>query len=257
MMWLADVVRRIRPAPLASAIGRLTGLSRRRSVRTEWGTFFLNPISNLGTQILRGEFEPSMRAVIEKYVFPGAVFIDLGANEGYFTVLGSRLAGVQGSVIAVEPQSRLQTVIQRNLELNGCSNVRVANVALCARTEQVYLELTPEIMSGGTSLFRSTKYPLPREAVQGLTLENFFRTYQIGGCDLMKVDVEGAEYDIFMAAESLLRSGVIRNIALDIHDSILAARGLSGDALHRWMVTCGYRLDSSTTNRVYRFGESA
>jgi FkbM family methyltransferase len=66
-----------------------------------------------------------MGAVLRRYLRPGAVFIDMGANEGYFSVLASGVVGPSGAVIAVEPQSRLQGVIQTNLDANACLNVRL------------------------------------------------------------------------------------------------------------------------------------
>lgn len=35
----------------------------------------------------------------------GGVFVDIGANEGFYTILGARLTGAKGTVIAVEPQA--------------------------------------------------------------------------------------------------------------------------------------------------------
>jgi hypothetical protein len=86
---LCDIVRRIRPAPLGSAVANFSGLSKRKSVQTPHGTFFLNPVSNFGYSLMFNDYEPAMRAVLQKYLSPGGVFIDLGANEAYFSVLAS------------------------------------------------------------------------------------------------------------------------------------------------------------------------
>jgi hypothetical protein len=72
-------------------------------------------------------------------------------------------------------------------------------------------------------------------------------------CDLMKVDIEGAEYDVFMAADDVLRRGILRHVALEIHPSILANRGLSADTLHAHMIESGYRLDKDIGPSVYSF----
>src|SRR5262249_44632111 len=150
----------------------------------------------------------------------------------YFSVLASRLVGPSGNVIAVEPQSRLQNVIQTNLSLNECSNVRLVQAVVSSITGTVQIQLNPDINSGGTSLFRSTKYPLKTEAVPSFTITEFLNRTAVERCDLIKVDVEGAEYDIFMGAEQVLKAGVLRNIALEIHNSILEARCLSSLRLH-------------------------
>lgn len=253
MRSLYGAVRRIRPAPVASLVARLTGMARRRNMQTEDGTFWINPVSDLGYSLQHGGYEPSLKTVLERYLRPGFNFVDLGANEGYFSVIASRLVGPDGSVIAVEPQSRLIGVIQSNLRLNQCLNARVINVAISSNTGSATLELTSGINTGGTSLTRSTGYRYRTEAVKTLTLSDFLHQSGINRCDLMKVDIEGAEYDVFMNDGGVLKSGIIRHIEMEIHNSILARRGLSGNDLHEHMLASGYVLNSELGNWVYCF----
>jgi FkbM family methyltransferase len=249
---LSHAVRGIRPAPLASAIGKIFGLSKRKVVSTRHGVFCLNPISDLGYSLMfSDDYEPGMAAVLQRYLSPGGVFIDLGANEGYFSVLASRLVGPRGSVIAVEPQSRLENVIQTNLSLNECSNVRLIQAAVSSISGPVQIQLSPDINTGSSSLFRSTKYPLKVESVPSVTIAELLSRTGVDRCDLIKVDVEGAEYETFMGAEQVLRAGILRNIALEIHNTILETRGLSGLKLHKWILSCGYKLNDELGHWVY------
>jgi FkbM family methyltransferase len=140
----------------------------------------------------------------------------------------------------VEPQSRLQGVIAANLGLNQCFNVRLSRAVLSGKTELAKLSLATEMNSGATSLFPGTKYSSETEAVQSFTLADFWDRCGLDKCDLMKVDIEGAEYDVFMGAEGVLRRGMIRTIALEFHPSILKQRGLSQDDLGRFILSCGY-----------------
>jgi FkbM family methyltransferase len=194
-----------------------------------------------------------MKAVLEHYLRPGYTFIDMGANEGYFSVVASHLVGPRGSVIAVEPQSRLQHILQTNLRLNRCYNVRLIGAAISSTSGPVKMNLTADINSGGSSLFRPTKYGLRTEEVDGFTLSEFCRRAGLDRCDLMKVDIEGAEYDVFMGARDFLQTGIIRNIALEIHNSILEKRGLSGNDLHHELLEARYDLNADLGNWVYSF----
>src|SRR5262249_10930989 len=83
------------------------------------------------------------------------------------------------------------------------------------------------------------------------TIAELLNRTEVERCDLIKVDVEGAEYDIFMGAEQVLKAGVLRNIALEIHNSILQTRGLSGLRLHEWILSCGYKLNDELGHWVY------
>jgi hypothetical protein len=149
MRQIQALIRTIRPAALASFVSRVTGLSKRRNVQTTEGAFWVDPVSDFGWTLANGGYESEMKAVLERYLQPGCTFIDLGANEGYFSVVASRLVGPRGKVISVEPQSRLQNIIRTNLDLNKCANVRVVKAALSAQSGTVTLELAPDINTGG------------------------------------------------------------------------------------------------------------
>ncbi len=249
-----DSIRRIRPAPLASALAHITGLHRRESVHTEHGTFLVAPISQLGFHLRHGEYEGSTTEVLHKCLPPGGVFVDLGANEGYFTVLASRLVGPQGLVIAVEPQSRLQSVITANLEANNCLNVRLIKAVVSSKSQKVNLALSSAINNGSSSLFKHTKYPLPTEEVQSFTLGDLFAFTEVNRCDLMKMDIEGAEYDSLTGAREVLKRGIIRHMIIEVHDSILERRGLSWSRTHEVILECGYRSTEICNRTVYSFG---
>ncbi len=156
-------------------------------------------------------------------------------------------------MIAVEPQSRLQGVLRANIAANKCENLEVLKVEVFSRNEADQIEQASERNTGSTSLYRTTKYPLPREEAQGVTLGELLQKTGIERCDLMKVDVEGAEYEVLMGAEDVLRRGLIKNIAVEYHDAILARRGVSGRDLHEWILGCGYSSNDSPGPKVYSF----
>jgi hypothetical protein len=121
----------------------------RQVIVTRQGRFFVDPLSDLGRQLLEdGDYEPEMALILENYLSSGAVFLDLGANEGYFTVVASRLCGASGQVYAVEPQGRCVKVIQENCRLNGCANVTILPVAVSDQAGQITLYLHSSINTG-------------------------------------------------------------------------------------------------------------
>jgi FkbM family methyltransferase len=230
-------------------------LNKRRLVRGKHATLFIDPISDFGAAILKGEYEPQMREVLRRYLVPGGVFIDFGANEGYFSILASQIVGSKGTVIAIEPQSRLQHVICTNLNVNDCFNVRVVRCVVSDKTGKAQLSIAPTLNTGSSSLFRPTKYPLPTEEVPSFCLSDLIDRLGVERCDLIKVDIEGAEYDVFISSPELLRKGIFRHIALEIHNSVLERRGLSANHLHNHMVECGYELNTDFGHLIYSFGK--
>ena len=73
------------------------------------------------------------------------------------------------------------------------------------------------------------------------------------GCDLMKVDIEGAEYDALVGAGEVLRRGVIRNLAIEVHESTLAQRGLSWQPVHETLLDSNYRWSGARDPWIYSF----
>ncbi|MBL8227485.1 MAG: FkbM family methyltransferase [Bryobacterales bacterium] len=253
MTTLARHLLKLRPAALASVVATLCGLNKRRMVSTPNGTFFINPVSNFGAAILDGDYEPRMKMVLDTYLPSNGVFIDIGANEGYFSVLASRCVGAQGIVVAIEPQSRLQPVIQANLDINRCHNVRLLKCLVSGKTGEMNLSLSPDVNTGASTLFRQTKYSLPTERVESVTMADLFVRAKVDHCDLMKVDIEGAEYDVFMEAGEVLCKGIIRHLALEFHESILESRGLRAAVLHDFIIRSGYRVNRDLGPSVYSF----
>ena len=62
-----------------------------------------------------GSFEPNEFAFLDKVLRPGMVFVDVGANDGYYTLFAAQKVGPAGRVLAVEPSSRERANLQRNI----------------------------------------------------------------------------------------------------------------------------------------------
>lgn len=78
---------------------------------------------------------------------PGHTFLDCGANVGWFTVLGARLVGPGGTVIAVEPEPANLALLRANVWLAGAGNVEILPVA--AGTEHGLIELHLDVGNRG------------------------------------------------------------------------------------------------------------
>lgn len=239
---------RIRPAFVASALKRLLRL-RRRLYRTADGVFWIDPVSQFGAALTAPcGYEPDMAATLQRWLRPGAVFVDVGANEGYFTVLGAQQVGAQGRVLAIEPQARLWPVIERNLALNGCSHVPLCRVAVGDRHGEAELHVSPDTNTGSTGLVRATRYRVPTVQVPLLPLRAVLEQHGVEQVDLLKMDIEGFEYEAILGSPELFRSGRIRALALELHPPAMTTRGLDPQAILDFLQTAGYQqaLDAPT-----------
>jgi FkbM family methyltransferase len=146
------------------------------------------------------EYEPEVTRLLEELLEPGHTFVDVGANVGYYTLLGSRLVGPSGRVIAVEPSSENCRSILLSMAESGVTNVTLLPIALDDR--QGWSHISPRI--GSNASFVSDDID---EIARGYgTIVPTFRLDQLidGPIDVIKIDVEGAECRAVVGATSLI-----------------------------------------------------
>ncbi len=241
MSSLDKVILSVRPAILGTVIAGALGRNRRRVLDHAQGRFWIDPTSDFGFRLSNGEYEPSMREWIERLLGPGKTFLDLGANEGYFSIIASRIVGSRGRVWCLEPQTRLLPVIHKNIQLNLAYNVQVTQVAVSNRTETLELSLAPSTNSGSSSLSRQTLYPVPKQEIQSTTLADLFNRGGIGEVDVIKIDIEGAEALVLPSSKELFATGRIRTAVVEFHESQLVKSRSSTAELVELMKGCGFQ----------------
>jgi FkbM family methyltransferase len=251
-MSFVSMIQRIRPAPLQVLLLNLFGLNKRKVIQLDTGKFYVDPTSNFGSSVANGAYESELVMLIQKHLAPGSTFLDLGANEGFFAVIASKLVGPTGRIVAVEPQSRLGPIILKNLALNNCTNCTIVQAAASDHTGELAIHLAPTTNTGSTSVFHVAKYPVEKEVVNCFTLSDLLNQLGVAKFDFVKVDIEGAEYGVFMAAKDVLLSGRLARIELEFHSDILRRQGFVEEDLHKHMQECGYMLESESP-RVYTF----
>lgn len=139
--------------------------------------------------------------------------IDIGANIGTFSVLASRL-NPKAKVYSYEPIENTYRMLRINVALNDINNVVVNNEAVGgSRGNRRIFGMGASGLSGFN---RNDGKP---EIIKTVTLDSIFRKYSIRQCDLLKIDCEGAEYEIIEnTSPTTMRK--IRSIVLEYHDSI-------------------------------------
>jgi FkbM family methyltransferase len=244
------VLLHIRPALVGSFLKKLLRV-RRRMVHTENGNFFIDPVSIFASGLLSKDgYEPDMVNTLRTILREGDTFLDIGANEGYFSIIAAQIVGSSGKVISIEPQTRLQSVLFRNLLENGAYNVNVIQRVISDSIAFATLSLAPDVIAGSSGLFRATKYRTPTELVPQTTLAEVLSLLRVARIKLMKVDVEGFEYEVVLGSKQVFAGGLIENIALELHPTILKRRGKSGDEILQFLISHGYRQNHGYRNLV-------
>lgn len=154
--------------------------------------------------------QKAVRGVLEATLKPGGVFIDAGANIGAFTLLGARLVGPEGRVIAVEMMPDTARRLRNHLAINGLDWVEVVEQALSDSAGQELVARAPRLLAGQASIVRETfrTGDMVEHRVMTTTLDVL--AAGVDRVDLLKVDLEGAEAQAFAGGrEMLARTGAV------------------------------------------------
>lgn len=241
---------KIRPAFIASIIKRLLKI-KREIIETKRGIFFIDKLSNFGYQLKeKGEYEADIRFTLDKLLKEGDTFVDLGANEGYFTVISGKIVGIKGKIIAIEPQTRLQDIINKNIELNKLSNVQLVQTVISDKNGQEKINLSPNMNTGSSGVLKKQRYLVPEEIVNSMTLETLVSKLELKKIDLIKIDIEGSEYEAILGSKKLLESHIIKNIALELHPEFLKKRNLEINDILHFLDETGYKVNKKFKNLV-------
>jgi FkbM family methyltransferase len=116
-------------------------------------------------------------------------------------------------VLAYEPFPESFALLEQNLQLNGTRNVEARPYAVADAPGKLLLNIGNEHAVQHTTTAQGTN----AIEVPAITLDSIFVDQAVTGCDLLKLDVEGAEYGILLnASADTLRK--IKRIALEYHD---------------------------------------
>lgn len=173
--------------------------------------FFLGRHGHLYLRLLRW----TGRGSLEKKVFlallrDGDVVFDIGANQGYFTLLFSDIVGSEGHVHAFEPvPSTFQRLRSWLAENRRFDNVRLNEVA-CAEQPAEVTMMMPGNDSGQASLRMhhegswKSPGPITQYAVKAIRLDDYFVEQALSRVDFIKCDIEGAELPALRGMTRLL-----------------------------------------------------
>jgi FkbM family methyltransferase len=165
---------------------------------------YLDPTDQVITPtiLVLGNWEPEETALFIRVVKPGDTVVDAGANVGYYTVIASRLVGDKGKVYAFEPEPANFALLQKNVRLNGLTNVVLEQKALSNRKGILKLFLAGE-NKGDHRIYQPEGESRPTVDVEAVRLDEYFKD-QERAIDVLKMDTQGAEGMILEGMTGLL-----------------------------------------------------
>ncbi len=202
--------------------------------RTVHGYYMVVPGYNIDVAVglvRDGIIEPWTSNVVRHILKPGDVYINVGANFGYYTLLGAQLVGRQGTVYAIEANPHVFTYLVKSVYWGGYPDVvKAYNVAAYSSDgDELTLQFDPQFIGGGSvmaghdfggtlhaSLWRGENIRQTLDAHNRFAHRGLFCTVHIDSTKLdtligdqvsprlLHMDIEGAEADALLGAAQML-----------------------------------------------------
>jgi FkbM family methyltransferase len=177
-------------------------------VRTEVGFVLCAATDHamLACLVDTGELELGTRLLIQKFLKPGDVYVDVGANIGMHVLAAARAMQGQGKIIAFEPFEPTKRMLEKTVRMNGFSDmteIHQAAVSNVSGRQNLYLG----VASGHHSLFKlDTSEDISKRPVEValVRMDEVMPSKQ--RINLLKIDAEGAELDVVESSASLIRN---------------------------------------------------
>jgi FkbM family methyltransferase len=155
---------------------------------------------------ITGNYEPNEFFLLSQVIRPGMTFVDAGANMGLYTLFAARKIGEHGKVVAIEPSTRECARLLKNVQINSLSNVRLIRNAVSDSCFEVDLLVAEDEWSGHNTL-GAFAYDTPlaaKESVCTKRLDDIVLQERLSRVDLIKLDIEGAEFRALKGAVGIL-----------------------------------------------------
>jgi FkbM family methyltransferase len=162
-------------------------------------TYELDLGETIDVALYLDQYERDVAAALQRYCQPGMTVLDIGANIGAHTLALGRLVTKQGAVYAFEPMSFAFRKLSRNVSLNDAAHIHPVNAALGeARAEGLVLNYRSSWQTIGGRADDAAR-------VDVIRLDDWCRAHAVDDVGLIKIDVDGNEFDAFAGGAELLR----------------------------------------------------
>jgi FkbM family methyltransferase len=189
-----------------------------------------------------------------RLVRPDWVFLDIGANIGYYSMLVAR-AEPRARIYAFEALTESFTALECNRDLNGFTSVHTSCLAISDHAGESAFLIPPPTNRGIGRLQPSDGSVHELRRVPTATVDQFVHEQQLSHVSCMKIDVEGAEELVLSgAADTIRRWRPI--LMIELNPSALAEFGVTAESLVRRLRSFGYGIYRTKGDRLQAFNET-
>jgi len=211
----------------------------------------LNPLSLIDRKIIQGEdHDPEVKKLIDNELNDGGLFIDVGANIGYFSLLAAVKKNVE--VIAFEPSPRERKRLYENVALNDFNNVVIYPFALSDKPQKLALGIARDWNPGLNSFVNN----LGSEQVNSIevscySFDEIITAQMARRIKLIKIDVEGYEMVVLKGMKGSMDNLKQAKFILEINTKFLEKAGSSVKEIYDFFASHGFNGEKGMSERTY------
>jgi FkbM family methyltransferase len=180
---------------------------------------------------------------------PGDIVVDIGANLGRYTVIAAKKVRNEGSVISIEANPAIFDLLTKNIQLNALTNVIPLNYAVFSKKTKIKFFVNNDLRNNQYGTINSD---IDNFANKGLeqhvyvdanTVDSILSENSIKLEDVkwIKIDVEGAEFDVIKGSNELLSKAKNLRLIVEIHN---LSNGMTyHNEIKDFLESFGYKID--------------
>jgi FkbM family methyltransferase len=173
-------------------------------------------------EVNRGTWESDTFAIFDRFLDDQHSYIDIGAWIGPTLLYGCQIAKI---AYGLEPDPIAYSALEKNINLNKpmTDNVRIQNACIAPRSGEVALGSRGHGGDSTSSLLFGKKKT--HWTVKAFSFADFIRQNEVCGCNFIKMDIEGGEYQILPTMIEYLAANR-PTVHLSLHPCYLKIRSL-------------------------------
>ena len=178
-------------------------------------------------------------------IYPSSFLFDVGANIGYFSIYASALSSGKARIIAIEPEESNCRRIAYNIKQNALEDmIDLHHAAAGIKKGKADFYFSSKTDHAHSFYDHSDAYNddnIVKQKIDVITINQFQpKIPSSDTCIIMKIDTEGAEYDVLQGANKLLQHYNNVWIMCELHTYGLMKMGCNVDILRSYMLDYGF-----------------
>ncbi len=194
------------------------------------------PGDDVGRYLREGWFEHLEQVLCWLYLREGDTVIDCGAHVGLFTMLAARAVGPSGRIIAIEPNPHSTSLLRRNIDAlgDGMPRIEVVQAAAASKPGSITLHAGAGRAAAYSSAVAQVEHAEDIR-VAAITIDDLLRERGVSRAALLKIDVEGAELDVWKGCANSVRHNRVELAMVEFTETNQRAADMTSmDLVRAW-----------------------